>query len=73
MKLFDGTSNVLALLLDIHSIVGVLFVAVLQFNVFSFSIARMRIVGVCKIRKSYDIRECEFDESPRLFVKVDIP
>ena len=73
MKLFDGTSNVLAVLLDLHSIVGALFVAVLQVDVFSFSIARMRSVGLCKIHKSYVIRECEFDESPRLFVEVDIP
>ena len=66
-------SNVLAVLVDLHSIVGSLFVAVLQVGVFSFSIARMRSVGLRKIHKGFVIRECEFDESPRLFVEVDIP
>ena len=65
-------SNVLAVLVDLHSIVGSLFVAVLQVGVFSFSIARMRSVGLCKIHKGFVFRECEFAESPRVFVEVDI-
>ena len=46
-------SNVLAVLVDLHSIVGSLFVAVLQVGVFSFSIARMRSVGLRKINKGF--------------------
>ena len=66
-------SNVLAVLVDIHSIVGSLFVAVLQVGVFSFRIARMRSVGLRTIHKDYVFRECEFAESPGVVVEVDIP
>ena len=66
-------SNVFAVLVDLHSIVGSLFVAVLQVGVFSFSIARMRSVGLRKIHKGFVFRECEFAESPGVVVEVDIP
>ena len=66
-------SRVLAVLGNLYSIVGSLFVAVLQVGVFSFSIARMRSVGLRTIHKGFVFRECEFAESPRVFVEVDIP
>ena len=66
-------SNVLAVLVDLHSIVGSLFVAVLQVGVFSFSIARMRSVGLRKIHKGFVFRECEFAESPGVVAEVDVP
>ena len=66
-------SRVLAVLGNLYSIVGSLFVAVLQVGVFSFSIARMRSVGLRKIHKGFDFREFDFAESPGVFVEVDIP
>ena len=66
-------SLVLAVLVHLHSIVALLFVVVLQVDVLSFSIFRMRRFVPRKIHKGFVFRECEFDESPRVFVDVDIP
>ena len=66
-------SRALAVLVHLHSIVAWLFVVVLQVDVLSFSIFRTRRFVLRKIHKGFVFRECEFAESPRVFVEVDIP